>query len=162
MTAPRMRAGTSDRQGAVDRLTRHFTEGRLDAGEFDERVGKAYAATHLDELTPLFADLPEDQPHRGYGSGARWPDRSVPFGPVPFGPGGRPGPWSGPHRPPIHRPPRILAVLAVLALVFLIGAVTHGVFLFPLIWVAFFLVFTGGGGRRRRWADPAPRNNNRR
>lgn len=70
MTEPRMRAGNTDRQAAVDRLTRRFTESRLDAGEFDERVGKAYAATHLDKLPPLFADLPEDQPRRGSGPGA--------------------------------------------------------------------------------------------
>jgi len=69
MTAPRMRAGNTDRQGAVDGLTRHFTDGRLDAGEFDERVGMANAATHLDELPALFADLPEDPPRRGHESG---------------------------------------------------------------------------------------------
>ena len=45
-----MRAGTADRQAAVDGLTRHFTEGRLNPNEFDERVGTAYAAIYLDEL----------------------------------------------------------------------------------------------------------------
>ena len=115
MTSPRMRAGTADRQAAVDGLTRHFTEGRLDPGEFDERVGKAYAATYLDELPELFGDLPEAQPRRGTGSGARPdPDGVLPYAPVP-----PPGPWSGPPRPPIHRPPRLLAVPAVLALIFL-------------------------------------------
>ena len=149
MTSPRMRAGTADRQAAVDGLTRHFTEGRLDPGEFDERVGKAYAATYLDELPELFGDLPEAQPRRGTGSGARPdPDGVLPYAPVP-----PPGPWSGPPRPPIHRPPRLLAVPAVLALIFLIGVLTHGLFLFPLVWVAFFLMFSGGGGHRRRWAD---------
>jgi Domain of unknown function (DUF1707) len=157
MTSPRMRAGTADRQAAVDGLTRHFTEGRLDPGEFDERVGTAYAATYLDELPELFADLPEAQPRRGTGSGARPdPDGVLPYAPVP-----PPGPWSGPPRPPIHRPPRLLAVLAVLALIFLIGVLTHGLFLFPLVWVAFFLIFSGRGGHRRRWADPPDRTNNR-
>jgi hypothetical protein len=159
MTAPRMRAGTADRQAAVDGLTRHFTEGRLDPTEFDERVGTAYAATYLDELPELFADLPEAAPHRGNGSGARWPDpdRSVP---VPVGSGGSPGPWSGPSGPGMHRPQRVLAALAVLALVFLIGVITHGLFLFPLIWVAFFLMSSGGGGHRRGRVDPT-RNTNR-
>ena len=72
-TPPRMRAGTSDRQAAVDGLTRHFTEGRLDPTEFDERVGKAYAATYLDELPTLFADLPEASPRRGPGAGVGRP-----------------------------------------------------------------------------------------
>ena len=52
MTAPRMRAGTADRQAAVDGLARHFTDGRLDADEFDERVATAYGSTYLDELPP--------------------------------------------------------------------------------------------------------------
>ena len=157
MTSPRMRAGTADRQAAVDGLTRHFTEGRLDPGEFDERVGTAYAATYLDELPELFGDLPEAQPRRGTGSGARPdPDGVLPYAPVP-----PPGPWSGPPRPPIHRTPRLLAVPAVLALIFLIGVLTHGLFLFPLVWVAFFLMFSGRGGHRRRWADPSDRTNNR-
>jgi Domain of unknown function (DUF1707) len=154
MTAPRMRAGTSDRQAAVDGLARHFTEGRLDAGEFDERVGTAYAATYLDELPGLFADLPAAHPRRGAGSDVC---RSDPGEVVPFLPSAPPGPWSGPPRPLLHRPWRILPVLAVLALVFLIGLLTHGLFLFPLGWVAFFLMFNGGGGHR---VNPAARNNN--
>jgi len=74
MTTPRMRAGTADRQAAVDGLTRHFTEGRLNPNEFDERVGTASAAIYLDELPELFADLPEAQPHRGTASGLLRPD----------------------------------------------------------------------------------------
>jgi len=157
MTAPRTRAGTADRQAAVDGLTRHFTEGRLDPTEFDERVGTAYAATYLDELPELFADLPEAAPHRGNGSGAQGPD---PDRSVPVGSGGALGSRSGPAGPGMHRPQRILAALAVLALVFLIGVITHGLFLFPLIWVAFFLMSSGGGGHRRRSMDPN-RNTNR-
>ena len=146
MTAPRMRAGTADRQAAVDRLTRHFTDGRLDAGEFDERVGKAYGATHLDELPVLFADLPEDQSRPGHGAGAGWPQGYGP-GPFPAAP-----PWSGPYRTHYRRPPRFLAVFVLLALLFSIGAVTHGVFPFPLLWIGFVLLFVSMRGRRRRWA----------
>ena len=74
MTSPRMRAGPGDWQSAVDGLTRHFTESRLDPREFDERVGQAYAATYLDELLELFADLPEAAPHSRNRPGAGWPD----------------------------------------------------------------------------------------
>jgi hypothetical protein len=150
MTAQRMRAGTSDRQAAVDGLTRQLSEGRLTVGEFDERVGTAYAATYLDELAGLFADLPAAHPRREAGSGVH---RSGRNDVVPFRPSAPPDPRSGPHRPM-----RILAVLAVLALVFLIGLLTHGLFLFPLGWVAFFVIFNGGGGHR---VDPPTRNNNR-
>jgi hypothetical protein len=150
MTAQRMRAGTSDRQAAVDGLTRHLTEGRLNVGEFDERVGTAYAATYLDELAGLFADLPAAQPRRGVGSGVH---RSGPNDVLPLRPSAPPDPWSG-----LPRPMRILAVPAVLALVFLIGLLTHGLFLFPLGWLAFFLIFNGGGGHR---VDPPTLHNNR-
>ena len=55
---PRMRAGDKDRQGVVEQLGKHFAEGRLTVAEFDERVIKAHAAVHLDELPGLMADLP--------------------------------------------------------------------------------------------------------
>ncbi|MGY1811120.1 DUF1707 domain-containing protein [Blastococcus sp. SYSU D00669] len=57
-----MRAGDADRSRVVERLGRHLGEGRLTVPEFDERVARAYAAVHLDELPPLTADLPEDPP----------------------------------------------------------------------------------------------------
>ena len=124
-----MRAGHADRQTAVDRLTRHFTEGRLDPTEFDDRVGKAYAATHLDQLPELLADLPEDQPRR--------PDRPV----APH--------WAGSPRPRVHRPPPVFAIIVVLALLLSIGAMTNGFFPFPIFWVLLVLVFIATGRRRR-------------
>ena len=59
---PRMCAGDADRAQAVERLGRHLGEGRLTVAEFDERVGQAHAAVYLDELPPLFTDLPPDPP----------------------------------------------------------------------------------------------------
>ena len=147
MTAPRMRAGTTDRQATVDRLTQHFTEGRLTPDEFDERVGQAYAATHLDELPELLADLPEDSARRGNGPGG-WPRYD-----------GRPaamatarGSWS-PQQRQMHRPPPIVAVLAVvatLAMLFTVMALTHG--FFPLLWIALIPLFIARGHRRRQWS----------
>ena len=60
MTAPRIRAGDTDRQRSVERLARHYTEGRLDSFEYDQRVQKAYASVYLDELPALFTDLPPE------------------------------------------------------------------------------------------------------
>lgn len=159
MTAPHLRAGTVDRQHAVDRLTRHFTDGRLDAAEFDERVGKAYAAVHLDELPALFTDLPEDEQSRGRRPAQGW---SVPDRPY-SGAGSDPWPgMSGPFQgrfertgqqgPPFRRPPRILlVVMLALALMFSIGALTHGFFPFPLIWIALGVFIFSRSHRRRRW-----------
>ena len=137
MTAPRMRAGHTDRQETVDRLTRHFTDGRLDPTEFDDRVGKAYAATHLDQLPELLADLPED--------------RVRPAGrPAPAWAGPPSAPWAGPPRTPFRRPPPIFAIiLVVAALMMSIGAVTHGFFPFPIFWVVLVLFLIATGRRRR-------------
>ena len=61
---PRMRAGDKDRQRVVERLGKHFGEGRLTIQEFDERVVRAHASVYLDELPALTADLPRDpEPH---------------------------------------------------------------------------------------------------
>ena len=61
---PRMRAGDKDRQRVVELLGKHFGEGRLTVEEFDERVIRAHASVHLDELPALTADLPRDpEPH---------------------------------------------------------------------------------------------------
>ena len=57
---PRMRAGDRDRQRVVEHLGKHFAEGRLTVSEFDERVVRAHAAVHLDELPALTSDLPRD------------------------------------------------------------------------------------------------------
>lgn len=57
---PRMRAGDRDRQSVVERLGKHLGEGRLTVEEFDERVVQAHAATYLDQLPVLTADLPAE------------------------------------------------------------------------------------------------------
>lgn len=144
MTTPRMRAGTSDRQGAVDRLTQHFADGRLDPDEFDDRMGKAYKATYLDEFPALFVDLPEAEPPRGAyvarcdaGRYRHWSD----------GHGGQDRP-ARPWGPPRGGPPRGLIVVAVVAALFWIGVLTHALFLLPLIWLAAIAL---GGRRRHQW-----------
>jgi len=168
MTAPRMRAGTTDRQAAVDLLSQHFTEGRLTAGEFDERVAKAYAATYLDELPELSLDLPANEPRRGPGTRRPGPEGYGKFGP--------PGPWSGPGRPGLsgpgmrgpgmcgsgmRRPPLLLAVFVVVAVILSISAMSHGLFPFPLIWAAVALLLLSRGGHRRRWAEDGSREHRR-
>ncbi len=142
-TTPRMRAGTTDRQKAVDRLTQHFTDGRLDPDEFDERMGKAYQATYLDELPALFVDLPEDE--RAFAPAGGTPERYR-NGSAAQERQDRPAkPWG----PPRGGPPRGLIVVAVVVALFWVGVLTHALFLFPLIWLAFAL--SVGGRRRRHW-----------
>ena len=65
-----MRASSADRERAVDVLKAGFTEGRLTQDEYNDRMGRAYAARTYGDLAALTADLP---------AGA-WP---VPAWPVP-------------------------------------------------------------------------------
>ena len=55
---PAMRAATADRERAVDVLKAGFAEGRLTQDEYNDRMGRAYAARTYGELAALTADLP--------------------------------------------------------------------------------------------------------
>jgi hypothetical protein len=55
---PAMRAASADRERAVDVLKAGFAEGRLTQDEYNERMGRAYAAKTYGELATLTADLP--------------------------------------------------------------------------------------------------------
>jgi len=54
-----MRVSDAERQAVADRLAEHFSSGRLDQAEFDERVGRAMSAKTRADLAGLFDDLPE-------------------------------------------------------------------------------------------------------
>ena len=57
-----MRASDVDRDAVVSDLSEHFQAGRLTAGEFDERTGRALTARTWGELGELVADLPAARP----------------------------------------------------------------------------------------------------
>jgi hypothetical protein len=57
-----MRASDVDRDAVVSDLSEHFQAGRLTAGEFDERTGRALTARTWGELGKLVADLPAAPP----------------------------------------------------------------------------------------------------
>ncbi|WP_374728283.1 DUF1707 SHOCT-like domain-containing protein [Catenuloplanes atrovinosus] len=56
-----MRAADADREAVADRLRTALNEGRLDLAEFDERLGRAYAAKTYGELDGLLTDLPAER-----------------------------------------------------------------------------------------------------
>lgn len=62
---PDMRIGTAERERAAALLSQHFSAGRLELDEFDERVKAAYAARTERELAQLLGDLPGPAPARG-------------------------------------------------------------------------------------------------
>lgn len=57
-----MRASDVDRDAVVSDLSEHFQAGRLTAGEFDERTGRALTARTWGELGELVTDLPAARP----------------------------------------------------------------------------------------------------
>jgi hypothetical protein len=61
MTEPgygRLRASNADRERTIDVLKAAFAEGRLDTGEYTDRVGQAHASRTYADLGALVADLP--------------------------------------------------------------------------------------------------------
>jgi hypothetical protein len=65
---PQMRVSDAERTEVVDRLSKHYSDGRLDQAEFDRRLDQAMKATTRADLDGLFADLPGGEPSGWYGS----------------------------------------------------------------------------------------------
>ena len=62
---PQMRISDSDRAEVADRLSKHYSDGRLDQAEFNERLDRAMNAKTQADLNGLFADLPAtDEPDK--------------------------------------------------------------------------------------------------
>jgi hypothetical protein len=54
----RLRVGDADRERVMELLRGHAVAGRLDAGELEDRVERAYAARYGAELEAVLAELP--------------------------------------------------------------------------------------------------------
>lgn len=89
-----IRIGTAEREQAVKALGEHFSQGRLEPAEFEERMTAAYAARTAAELDRLFDDLPSP-------SGVH-PQHPTAQHPVPYPTGGYP---AFPFPPPHHTGP---------------------------------------------------------
>lgn len=57
-----LRIGHAERERTVEELKQHTHDGRLELHEFEERVGRAYAAKTQADLTALTTDLPPLHP----------------------------------------------------------------------------------------------------
>jgi hypothetical protein len=58
-----LRVSDAERAEVADRLSKHYSDGRLDQAEFDERVDQAMRAKTQSDLIGLFDDLPgPDEP----------------------------------------------------------------------------------------------------
>lgn len=125
-----LRIGDAERDQAVAVLSEHFVAGRLTQDEFEERSDQATRARYTDDLSPLFADLPD-------------PAASQP-GPRTWSPGFRPGPQGlRPGPPPFLW---LAAVLMVGVVVATVSLAAPGI-LWLLFWIA---LFSGPYNQRRR------------
>jgi hypothetical protein len=59
-----LRASDAERDAVAAELAEHHQDGRLDATEFDERVGRAISARTRGDLDGLLADLPRRAPEQ--------------------------------------------------------------------------------------------------
>ena len=63
MPDPHLRAADVDRAAVATVLGEHMSAGRLTLEEYDERLGRAYAAKTYGDLAELTADLPATRHH---------------------------------------------------------------------------------------------------
>lgn len=141
--ADAMRASDADRERVVRALQEQVGEGRLTLSEFEQRTESAYAAKTIGQLRELTRDLPVDVFPYAFVQ-APW---QRPFAMPPES-------WSV-QRFPLHRPrrphPVLMAVMAVIGLMVLadvVGAVLWGVpLVFPVLLVAFMLLRITSGRR---------------
>jgi hypothetical protein len=118
-----IRASDAERNEVSERLSRHFTDGRLDQAEFQQRLGRAMGATTRGDLAGLFDDLP------------RLTDEAA----VPE------------HRPRRFRP--LFAVVAFLVLSLWVAGITASFVHFPWVLIAVALLLFWRHSHRRAHAS---------
>jgi hypothetical protein len=147
---PNMRVSDAERAEVADRLAHHFSDGRLDQAEFDERVSRAMAAKTFGDFQGLFDDLPNlagdpsDAPaDTPAGSPFSAPNAT-----------GTPSPAAcyGLRR---HRRGPLRAVLLAVLVIVAANIAWHAVtgWIFPGLWLVFLvaiIVMVSGNGRRHR------------
>src|SRR3712207_1670481 len=81
---PDLRASDADRERVADILRDALAEGRLDMGEFEERLDATYRARTYGELAPITRDLPAEgvtapalSLHKEPAAGPGWRGRIV-------------------------------------------------------------------------------------
>jgi hypothetical protein len=129
-----MRASDQDRHEAVLALSDEYAAGRLDHDEFERRQAVALQATFLNDLDPLFTDLPGRSAPRARGA----------VGGAAYGvPGGAP-PWGG------RRGPRGVPFLAIVVALLIGASLATGAHVWWFVIPA--VSFAMAARHRRRWA----------
>jgi Domain of unknown function (DUF1707) len=115
-----LRVSDAERSAVAERLATHYSDGRLDQAEFDDRVGRAMAAKTRGDLDGLFDDLPDPEP-AGASRNARPGDPAVPY---------------RRHRRSGFGRMFLLVVLVIVALSIISHALTAFAFYVPWFWIA--------------------------
>jgi Domain of unknown function (DUF1707) len=125
---PDLRVSQAERNQVAAALARHYADGRLSVGEYEERVAAALEARTGRDFEPLLADLPAAAPATATaGAGA-------------------PGRPNDDWRRMVPYLPRILAVTAVLVL-----ALGSGLWVLWLLWPALALTSPHRGPARHHY-----------
>ncbi|WP_141981958.1 DUF1707 domain-containing protein [Saccharothrix saharensis] len=98
-----VRIGDQQREEAISALNDHFAAGRLEIGEYEQRVGYASAAQSAQELAALFHDLP--QPHPAFLPPTYPPTAAYQAPPPPPGYAATPGQGIPGYPPPGYADP---------------------------------------------------------
>ncbi len=131
---PQLRVSDAERADVADRLSKHYSDGRLDQAEFNERLDQAMKAKTRSDLNGLFADLPAAE-----DPGKEVRQRSAP----------------PPNRRPRHRIIGLVLIIVIaavighaLALPFFFWPPLGGLFPWLLIGLLVFLWWRSSSGRR--------------
>jgi uncharacterized protein DUF1707 len=131
-----MRVSDTERAEVADELSRHYSEGRLDEGEFTQRLDQVMAATTYRDLSGVLQDLPPMRPaprsdrHAGRADRADRADRA---------------------RNSRHAPGAGLKLALLAFLVILVIGVSHIVIwaLAPVVWICLIVAIAVMVRRRR-------------
>jgi hypothetical protein len=127
-----IRVSDAERAEVTDRLAVHYSDGRLDRTEFDERVARAMSAKTRADLNGLFDDLP-DLEGRG---GACGTGPAAGYGPSASG--GVSGPTT-PYRVGRRRRGNVRPVLGIVLAFIIVSAAWHTFFHF-FFFIPWFMV----------------------
>ncbi len=134
---PNMRVSDAERAEVTDRLSKHYSDGRLDEAEFNERIDQAMRARTRADLSGLLADLPASE------------SPETPRAPKAAKPSGAPAAaaYQRPARPR-HRILELVLIIVVAVVVW--HALVHSFVPWLLIGVIAILWLLYGPRQRRR------------